>query len=213
MRTPEKSWNYFSPSSFKLALGSEPMWSGLCSKYLSLSHRANNGVAVVLVLCHIAPGPLFHWPKDSTKPLICWASFYLKRSNDQNWILVFLLVQRSLMGPSVRNQVNIIPMSNIPCESSWISTSGTLLQRHPSLPSLPCINLPPSTLLFFPCQHSQKNAIATHSSPSYKRKKKISPSHIFWILFSLRNSMNKFTSSVIRFSFASGARYSLIQSF
>lgn len=172
MRTPEKSWNYFSPSSFKLALGSEPMWSGLCSKYLSLSHRANNGVAVLLVLCHIAPGPLFHWPKDSTKPLICWASFHLKRSNDQNWILVFLLVQRSLMGPSVRNQVNIIPMSNIPCESSWISTSGTLLQRHPSLPSLPCINLPPSTLLFFPCQHSQKNAIATHSSPSYKRKKK-----------------------------------------
>lgn len=120
------------------------------------------------------------------------------------------LVRRSIMGPSVRNQVNIIPMSNIPCESSWISTSGTLLQRHPSLP---CINLPPPVHFFFFLPHSRENAIATHSSPSYKRKKKISPSHIFWILFSLRNSMNKFTSSVIRFSFAFGARYSLIQSF
>lgn len=124
MWTPEKSWNYFSPSSFKLALGSEPMWSGLCSKYLSLSHHANNGVAVLLVLCHIARGPFFHWPKDFTKPLICCVSFHLRRSNDQDWILVFLLVRRSIMGPSVRNQVNIIPTSNIPFESSWISTSG-----------------------------------------------------------------------------------------
>lgn len=142
---PERSWNYFSPSSFQLALGSEPMWSGLCSKYLSLSHRANNGVTVLLVLCHIAHGPFFHWPKDFTKPLICCASFHLRRSNDQDWILVFLLVWRSIMGPSVRNQVNIIPMSNIPCESSWISTSGTLLQRHPTLP---CINPLPVHFFF-----------------------------------------------------------------
>lgn len=179
MWTPEKSWNYFSPSSFKLSLGSEPMWSGLCSKYLSLSHHANNGAAVLLVLCHIAHGPFFHWPKDFTKPLICCASFHLRRSNDQDWILVFLLVWRSIMGPSVRNQVNIIPMSNILFESSWISTSGTLLQRHPSLP---CINLPPSTL-FLPASILRKMPLLPIPHHLIKEKKKILPPTFFEYYF------------------------------
>jgi hypothetical protein len=49
-------------------------------------------------------------------------------------------------------------------------------------------------------------AMHFHGNPL---KKLLLPSHIFFlILFSLRNSMNKFTSSVILSSFSSGASHS-----